>query len=200
MSHAHDVWAAPCRACPEACRPLRTATTELTEHTEPGVRLDCACGGCVFCSPGADVPVRCGFCHSPLVPADALSADRAVHLPVSALHDDVSAPPPRVRRRLFLAEIVCLLCGRETGTALSEHWPPTGPILFEPPDTPTVTLVRAWWRIRCTVCGGNTAATEVTIRTVRIEPAIDWRTDRPRRGRPPKWLVEQRRNAGPGAA
>jgi hypothetical protein len=105
-----------------------------------------------------------------------------------------------VRRRLFQAEIVCLLCGREAGTASAEHWPPSGPILFQTPGAPRATLVRAWWRVRCCVCGGNTAASEVTVRTVRIEQPIDWRAERPRRGRPPKWLAELRRNTSPDAA
>ena len=105
-----------------------------------------------------------------------------------------------MKRRLFIAEIVCLLCGRETGIAAAEHWPPTGPILFQPPDAKTPWVVRAWWRIRCAVCGGNTAADEVTARTVRLEPPIDWREERPRRGRPPKRLAELRRSGGPDAA
>jgi hypothetical protein len=96
---------------------------------------------------------------------------------------------------VFVAEITCLLCGRETGTAIAECWPPTGPILFQPPDAQKVTVVRAWWRFRCAVCGGNTAVDEISTRMVRLEPAIDWREVRPRRGRPPKWLLEQRRSA-----
>jgi len=87
-----------------------------------------------------------------------------------------------VRRRLFVAEIVCLLCGREAGTAAAEQWPPTGPILFQPPGAPNATLIHTWWRLRCCVCDGNTAASEVTVRTIRIEQPIDWRADQPRRG------------------
>ena len=32
-----------------------------------------------------------------------------------------------IRQRLFLAEIICLMCGREAGTAAAEHWPPPIP-------------------------------------------------------------------------
>jgi hypothetical protein len=67
--------------------------------------------------------------------------------------------------------------------------------LFQPADKQVATHLRAWWRLRCAVCGGNTTANDVSIRTVRLEPAIDWREVRPRRGRPPKWLVEQRQAA-----
>jgi hypothetical protein len=56
------------------------------------------------------------------------------------------------------------------------------------------------WRLRCPVCGGNTAADEVTVRSVRLEGPTDWKADRPRRGRPPKWLVEQRQADASDAA
>jgi hypothetical protein len=46
--------------------------------------------------------------------------------------------------------------------------------------------VRGLWR--------NTAADELTTRTVRLDPVIDWREVRPRRGRPPKSLVKQRQS------
>ena len=58
--------------------------------------------------------------------------------------DEIPQPPsPPVRRRVFVAEIVCLLCGRQTGTAMCENWPPSGPILFQPTDARTPALVRA---------------------------------------------------------
>jgi hypothetical protein len=107
------------------------------------------------------------------------------------------SPPPSPRyQRFFVAEITCLLCARPVGTTRSNRWPPIGPILFQPADSNSANLLLAWWRVRCEMCGGNTAATELTTRTVRVEQPIDWRAERPRRGRPPKWLVEQRRNQG----
>jgi len=56
------------------------------------------------------------------------------------------------------------------------------------------------WRLRCPVCGGNTAADEITVRTIRLEGPTDWKADRPRRGRPPKRLVMLRQAGGPDAA
>ncbi len=162
------------------------------------MRLACECGGRVFCRADSDLPTRCSFCQSTLTqstpsPEGAFSA-------TTSESDSLSTPPRPIRRRLFLAEIVCLLCGRHAGTAAAEHWPPHGPILFQPPEARVATVVRAWWRVRCTVCGGNRTANEVTTRTVRLEAPIDWRANPARRGRPPKWLVEQRRNAGHDAA
>lgn len=67
---------------------------------------------------------------------------------------------------------------------------------------PTVALERggrvgtigAWQtsKLRCQRCGGAVYADQVEIVDRRIEP-IEWEDEGPRRGRPPKWLVEQRR-------
>jgi arylsulfatase A-like enzyme len=46
------------------------------------------------------------------------------------------------------------------------------------PRSPTCSL----WRLRCPICGGNTAATDVQVRTVRVGLPSDWQSDRPRRG------------------
>jgi hypothetical protein len=148
------------------------------------IHLTCPCGGRVFCRAKDSVPTRCSFCQSALTRSTAPPERTSVEPPPGPPVETTVTPPAPVRRRLFVAEIVCLLCGRDTGTALSEQWPPTGPILFQPPDARTPVVVRAWWRVRCAVCGGNTAASEVTTRTVRLEPAIDWREEKPRRGSP----------------
>jgi hypothetical protein len=162
------------------------------EHAERPVQFVCPCGGRVFSRAGHDLPLRRGFCQSPLTQTAASSEAALTEASSRPAEDDHLPKKPPVRHRLFVAEIVCLLCGRSTGTALAEHWPPTGPILFQPPDAETPAVVRAWWRLRCAICGGNTAAGEVTTRTVRLEPAHDWRGEKPRRGRPPKWLAELR--------
>jgi hypothetical protein len=167
----------------------------------PGVRsvpLAFPCGGRVLSRAGDDQPPRCGVSQSALTPT-AASSEAALAAASSAPAEDEHTPkPPPVRRRhVLVAEIVCLLCGRSTGTALAEHWPPTGPILFRPPDAETPAVVRAWWRLRCAICGGNTAASEVTTRTVRLEPAHDWREEKPRRGRPPRCLAELRQAREP---
>jgi hypothetical protein len=52
--------------------------------------------------------------------------------------------------------------------------------------------VSDWRRLRCASCGGNSYPEEV--RTARVYPPVRWDDDdRPRRGRPPKWLVEARK-------
>jgi len=47
-------------------------------------------------------------------------------------------------------------------------------------------------RLRCPRCGGSVYVDSVEFVDRRVEP-IEWEDDGPRRGRPPKWLVEQRR-------
>ena len=162
----------------------------MLDRPESSQRLTCACGAVVFCRPDAVAPAHRGFCQAPLNRTGAADGQVIPHDESVVAQAQAHTP---VRRRVFVAEIVCLLCGREAGTATAEHWPPTGPILFQPPGAQAPTPVRAWWRLRCPVCGGNTAADEVTTRTLRLEPVINWSEVRPRRGRPPKWLVEQRR-------
>ena len=72
--------------------------------------------------------------------------------------------------------------------------------MFQPADSSTARPLANIWRLRCPVCGGNTAADEVTVRTVRLEDPTDWEADRPRRGRPPKRLVELPQTGAPDAA
>lgn len=124
---------------------------------------------------------------------DALLSSQPVNVPSSP------APVPACQR-MFVAEIACLLCARPVGTARANRWPPTGLVLFQPASSSTASPLATIWRLRCPVCGGNTAVNELTVRTVRLEAPIDWQADRPRLGRPPKWLVRLRQASGPDAA
>jgi hypothetical protein len=114
---------------------------------------------------------------------DALSSS----VPENASPSPILAPP---RQRLIVAEITCLLCARPVGIVTTEHWPPRGPVAFRPAGSPIARQVAAIWRLRCPVCGGNTAVDDLTERTVRCEDPADWQADVPRRGRPPKSLVD----------
>jgi hypothetical protein len=173
----------------------RRRPTDVLDNSAKSVRQTCACGGVTLFRPGTNPPVQCAFCEAPLPSTRESTSEPSPEGESMSAHAGVATAP--VRRRVFIAEIVCLLCGREAGVAVAEHWPPTGPILFQPADKQEATQMRAWWRLRCVVCGGNTTANEVASRTARLEPSVDWREVRPRRGRPPKWLVEQRRAAAP---
>ena len=117
------------------------------------------------------------------------------------LSDSSSPDPEPRRRRVIVADIGCLLCGRRVGAILTDQWPPAGAVVsFQAEAARTTRPLAAWWRLRCAICGGNTAVTELTQRTVRLEPQVDWRSDRPRRGRPPKRLLAERILTDPDAA
>lgn len=95
-------------------------------------------------------------------------------------------------RTYVLADLKCYMCGATAGSIEAER----------DSALPTVALQRggrvgqigAWQtsRLRCTRCGGSVYVDQVEIVDRRIEP-VDWEDEGPRRGRPPKWLVEQRR-------
>jgi hypothetical protein len=93
-------------------------------------------------------------------------------------------------------ELVCLLCSREIGVLESDAWPPYGTVLLRQTGVANRPIAD-WRRLRCATCGGAAMPDEITHRIVRIEAPIDWLAERPRRGRPPARLVEQRRAADP---
>jgi hypothetical protein len=95
--------------------------------------------------------------------------------------------------KVIVAELACLVCARSIGSATADCWPPRGPVLFKPADSTNARWLATWWRLRCHTCGGNTAATELVVRAIRLDAPSDWQADRPRRGRPPAWLAAQRR-------
>jgi hypothetical protein len=98
------------------------------------------------------------------------------------------AQPASNAQQFFVVEISCILCGRLAGTAVSDRWPPVGSLLFKPADFRSFRRI-SLRQLRCTTCGGNTAASEVLTRRIRIERPIDWEADRPKRGRPAKWRL-----------
>jgi hypothetical protein len=97
--------------------------------------------------------------------------------------------PPKVVTRFDLR---CLLCARVLGSVEADGWPPAGPVLFRAEGGQQVVHVADWRRLRCGSCGGGGYPDEV--RTARVYPPVRWGDDdRPRRGRPPKWLVDARK-------
>ena len=107
---------------------------------------------------------------------------------------DISAntPTPTPVIRLFTIELWCLACGAQLGVLLTNCWPSFGPFHFQATGADQRLLVGNWTRLRCAAWGGNPYVDGV--RSRRVYPHLrpeDF--DLPRRGRPPKWLVAQRR-------
>jgi hypothetical protein len=70
-----------------------------------------------------------------------------------------------------------------------------GPGRFQPSDGSPAITISDWARLRCAVYGGNVY--EDGVQTLRTYPSLSWEDDEShRRGRPPKWLVSQRRASG----
>ena len=94
-------------------------------------------------------------------------------------------------RVAYVAELQCFLCGVVAGTIESDRkpLPPNG--VFRPVGAQP-RLVPDWRQLRCQRCGGALYAEGIET-VVRRDPEDELRREEPRRGRPPRWLVEQRR-------
>lgn len=93
------------------------------------------------------------------------------------------------------AEVKCLHCGHTTGVIRRERGTPGGSTTFHSTEG-TVSTVKRLTDLRCDRCHGSVYTDEVELRYVypRID-FLDLDDERPRRGRPPKRLVEMRQAA-----
>ena len=104
-----------------------------------------------------------------------------------------------IRRTFFVADLKCYMCGSVSGSVESEQ------SLTAAPHTPRPVLLRQpgknrgqpvqvlnWRHLRCDRCGGPLFLDESEVVTRRYED-YNWLDERPRRGRPPKRLIEERR-------
>ncbi len=118
----------------------------------------------------------------------ATTADRVA---LVADEDAVSEPAPE-SHVVVCASLTCYLCGRLAGVVeapLVGTWPAV--VWFRPAGSATAERT-VWRQVRCVGCGGATFLDDFETLRQRVE-RIDWSLDRPRRGRPPGWLVELRR-------
>jgi hypothetical protein len=102
----------------------------------------------------------------------------------------VSSAPEKTR--LLRAELRCYLCGETCGVleAPPARTMPRVAQFCAADGSPARML--AWGALRCPRCSsGSLFLDEPEIVVRRIE-RIDWAVDRPRRGRPPRWLVALR--------
>jgi hypothetical protein len=95
-------------------------------------------------------------------------------------------------RTFVLADLKCYMCGA-TAASIEREQGSKHPLLTLE-RAGRVGTIRAFeaTRLRCPRCGGSVYVDQVEIVDRRTEPG-EWEDDGPRRGRPPKWLVEQRR-------
>jgi hypothetical protein len=109
--------------------------------------------------------------------------------PESSSHGQETTPG----RTVYLAELQCFMCGSLAGTIESDRkpLPPYG--IWRPAEgRGPAQRVADWRSIRCHRCGGALYM-ETVDAVIRQDEADELRKEAPRRGRPPKWLVEERR-------
>jgi hypothetical protein len=95
-------------------------------------------------------------------------------------------------RTAYLAELQCFLCGSLAGSIESDHTPLPARGVWRPADGGDPVEVADWRQMRCNRCGGALLAESVDA-VIRHDESEELRREVPRRGRPPKWLVEERR-------
>ena len=90
------------------------------------------------------------------------------------------------------ADLKCYMCGTTAGSIERERGSTAARVAIQRGSS--VGSIGAWEasRVRCPRCGGSVYVDQVEIVDRRVEP-VEWEDEGPRRGRPPKWLVEQRR-------
>ena len=102
-----------------------------------------------------------------------------------------------LRRTFFVADLKCYMCGGVSGSIESEQsltggTAVAGPVLFRKAASDQPIQIINWQRLRCDRCGGPLFLDETDIVTRRYDQ-YNWLDERPRRGRPPKRLIEERR-------
>jgi hypothetical protein len=90
------------------------------------------------------------------------------------------------------AEVKCYHCGHTSGVLRRMQSSPNAPTVFQSADGSPAVVVRSLTDLHCERCQGSVFTDEFETRYVY--PKVDFLDeDRPRRGRPPKRLVELRR-------
>jgi hypothetical protein len=97
-----------------------------------------------------------------------------------------------VRRTFLVADVKCYMCGTISGTIESEQHAPTRNTTFRMIGHTEARPILDWRQLRCVKCEGRVFLDEPDYVTRRFEE-YNWLDERPRRGRPPKRLVEERR-------
>jgi hypothetical protein len=89
------------------------------------------------------------------------------------------------------AEVRCFHCGHNSGYLRRDQGPTPKLAVFVPSDGSPKRAVRSLTEIRCGRCQGSVFTDDFETRYVY--PKVDFFDEQPRRGRPPKRLVELRR-------
>jgi len=106
------------------------------------------------------------------------------------------ATPKPQRRTFFVADLKCYMCGSVAGSIESEQSlsgiGQASQVMLRQAGRESAVQVANWRRLRCDRCGGPLFLDETDVITRRYDE-YNWLDERPRRGRPPKRLIEERR-------
>ena len=106
------------------------------------------------------------------------------------------ATPKPQRRTFFVADLKCYMCGSVAGSIESEQSftgvGQAAQVKLRQAGREEAVQVANWRRLRCDRCGGPLFLDETDVITRRYDE-YNWLDERPRRGRPPKRLIEERR-------
>jgi hypothetical protein len=102
------------------------------------------------------------------------------------------------RLTVYVADLKCYLCGSVFGSIESEHALAGGAgghqaVKLTRPGEARAVQVLDWTSLRCGRCAGPLFLDDTDVITRRVEADYNWLDERPRRGRPPKRLLEERR-------
>lgn len=95
-------------------------------------------------------------------------------------------------RTYLTADVKCYLCGSISGNIESDRQPMPRSVMFRKVGEKEAFPILDWRRLRCVRCNGPIYLDDADVVTRRHEE-YNWLEERPRRGRPPKRLVEERR-------
>ena len=103
-----------------------------------------------------------------------------------------SRADPAPSRTAYVAELQCFLCGSYAGAFETNRMPLPPYGIWRPASGGPPERIADWRQLHCSRCGGALFAESVET-VSQPDEADALRRETPRRGRPPKWLVEQRR-------
>ena len=93
-------------------------------------------------------------------------------------------------RSYLEADVKCYHCGHISGVARVDRGTRNPATTFKPVGSEVETPIQSRAKLRCLRCGGPTFTDEFELR--REYAPVDFLEEGPRRGRPPKRLVEKR--------
>src|SRR5919108_6048750 len=101
-------------------------------------------------------------------------------------------PSSATGRTAYVAELQCFLCGAAAGAFETNRkpLPPYG--IWHPAGGGPAQRIADWRQLHCSRCGGALFAESIEA-IARPSEAEELQREAPRRGRPPKWLGEERR-------